>query len=605
MAQSEEIRQKLKKKRSRELREYFFEVMKSEGLFAAISRTMRYFKRRYASKKGRYLPSKATLDEQRKANVVGWARISVCVPVYNPAHQHFTELLQSLAAQTYPNWELCLADASDESDWIEEVLEQYPNLDIRYRKVENRGIAENTNAAVKQAMGSHILFADHDDILAPHALYEIARCIADYNPPLLYADEALFSHDWQKPNVGHFKPDFSPQYLLNVNYIGHPVAVRKELFQRLEGLDSDCDGAQDHDFLLRALEVTKTAYHIPKVLYYWRQHDESTSTGVEAKPYVGDAAKRAIRHHLSRIERRGNVSDGLYPSTYKVNYDIKARPLVSIIIPNCDHIPDLDRCLRSIYKLTKYMQYEVVIAENHSQQVETFAYYQDFSASHQNCKVTVYEEEGDFNFSKICNWGRKKAKGQYLLFLNNDTEVITPEWLDEMLQLCQLEEVGCVGALLYYPDNTVQHAGVITGLGGFAGHSHKYAYRGRSGYMFRQACVQELSAVTGACLMVKADLFDTLGGFDPNFAVAFNDVDFCLRLRRRGKSVLFTPYAELYHHESKSRGSDEEGEKKERFTEEQERLIDRYGDDLLHDPYYNPNLTLDREDFSESDVLPE
>ncbi len=604
MAQSEEIRQKLKKKRSKELRDYFFEILRTEGLRAAIARTLRFLKRRYASKRQRYLPSSSVLAAQRTANTVGWAKLSVCVPVYNPARQHFSELLQSLADQTYTNWELCLADASDESDWIEELLEQHETLDIRYRKVENKGIAENTNAAVRQAMGSHIVFADHDDILPPHALYEIAHCIADVNPQLLYADEALFTNNWHKPDVGHFKPDFSLQYLLNVNYIGHPVAVRKELFQRLEGLNADYDGAQDHDFLLRAIEITRGAYHLPKVLYYWRQHDESTSTGVEAKPYVSDAAKRAIRHHLARTERRGNVTDGLYPSTYKVNYDIKGRPMVSVIIPSCDHIPDLDRCLRSIYKTTKYMQFEVIVVENNSQMVETFTYYQEFASTHQNFKVTFYDEKG-FNFSKICNWGRKSAKGSYLLFLNNDTEVITPEWIDEMLQLCQLEEVGCVGALLYYPDNTVQHAGVITGLGGFAGHSHKYAYRGRSGYMFRQSCVQELSAVTGACMMVKADAFDKLGGFDPNFAVAYNDVDFCLRLRRRGKSILFTPYAELYHHESKSRGSDEEGESKDRFTEEQERLLDRYGDDLLHDPFYNPNLTLDREDFSESDTLPE
>lgn len=605
MPQPDEIRQKLKKKRSRELRAYFFDIAQKEGFGAAISRTFRYLKRRYAPKKGRYLPKKAVLDRQRQTDTTGWPLLSVCVPVYNPAPQHFAELLQSLEGQTYPNWELCLANASDgDSGWMEALLARHTGGRIQRRRIENRGIAENTNLAVSLAKGSHIIFADHDDVLAPQALFEVARHIVEYDPPLLYSDEALFSENWLYPSAGHFKPHYSPQYLLSVNYIGHLVAVRRDIWQQVGGLRSAYDGAQDHDFLLRALEITGAALHIPRVLYYWRQHAESTSTGVEAKPYVAEAAKRAIRDHLQRIGRRGRVVDGLFPSTYKVYYDIASRPLVSIIIPSCDHIPDLDRCIRSIGSRTRYLQYEVIVAENNSQMVETFSYYQELAASQPRCKVAVYEEAG-FNFSKICNFGRQNAKGQYLLFLNNDTEVISPEWLEEMLGLCQLEEVGVVGALLYYPDDSVQHAGVVTGLGGFAGHSHKYARRGHSGYMFRQACVQEVSAVTGACLMVKAALFDELNGFDEGFPVAYNDVDFCLRAGQAGQSVVFTPYAELYHHESKSRGSDEAGEAKERFAAEQERLLARHGEALLSDPFYNPNLTRDREDFSESDILPD
>ncbi len=603
MPQPDEIRQQLKKKRGAELRAYFFEIVQKEGLGAAVSRTLRYLKRRYAPKKGRYLPAKAVLERQRVADVTGWPRLSVCIPVYNPARQHFVELLQSLQGQTYQNWELCLADASEDNDWIKELLAQQGGGKIQHRSIENRGIAENTNVAVSMAQGSYVVFADHDDILAPHALYEVARQIAESKPPLLYSDEALFEDNWLYPSAGHFKPHYSPQYLLSVNYIGHLVAVRRDIYKRVGGLRSQYDGAQDHDFLLRTLEITGSALHIPQVLYYWRQHEESTSTGVEAKPYVAEAAKRAIRDHLQRIGRRGRVVDGFFPSTYKVYYDITGRPLISIIIPNCDHIPDLDRCIRSIYSRTRYLQFELVVAENNSQMVETFSYYQELAASYPRCKVAVYEEEG-FNFSKICNFGRQNAKGQYLLFLNNDTEVITPEWLEEMLGLCQLEEVGIVGAMLYYPDETVQHAGVVTGLGGFAGHSHKYARRGHSGYMFRQACVQELSAVTGACLMIKTSLFDQLDGFDPGFPVAYNDVDLCLRAGKQGQSVVFTPYAELYHYESKSRGSDEEGEAKQRFSAEQERLLARHGDRLLNDPFYNPNLTQDREDFSESDILP-
>ncbi|MDL2252551.1 glycosyltransferase family 2 protein [Ruminococcaceae bacterium OttesenSCG-928-I18] len=604
MPQPDEIRQKLKKKRSRELRAYFREVVQQEGFFAALSRTIRYVKRRWAPKRGRYLPKRRLLDNQRLADTTGWVKISVVVPVYNPSRQHFEDLVQSVVGQTYRNWELCLADASEDNDWIRELINRYDSEKILYRAIENGGISENTNEAARLATGQYIAFADHDDVLAPHALYEVARQIAEFDPPMLYSDEALFERNWMYPTVGHFKPHYSPQYLLNVNYFGHLVAIRKNLFDRLGGLRKEYDGAQDHDFNLRALEVAGSALHIPKVLYYWRQHKDSTSTGIEAKPYVAEAAKKAIDDHLRRIGVRGWAADGLFPSTYKVDYAIKGRPFVSIIIPNCDHIPDLDRCIRSIYEKTRYLQFEVIVVENNSQVVDTFSYYEELVNTYPRCKVVVYDESKNFNFPLVCNYGRQSARGHYLLFLNNDTEVITPEWIDEMLQLCQLEEIAVVGAMLYYPDNTVQHAGVITGLGGYAGHSHKYAYRGKSGYMFRQACVQELSAVTGACMMVKTEVFDQVGGFDAGFSVAYNDVDFCLRVRRRGKSVVFTPYAELYHHESKSRGSDEEGEAAARFAAEQEKLLERYGEDLLFDPYYNPNLTQDREDFSESDVLP-
>jgi GT2 family glycosyltransferase len=356
---------------------------------------------------------------------------------------------------------------------------------------------------------------------------------------------------------------------------------------------------------LRILEEVGTAQHIKRVLYYWRQHEDSTSTGVEAKPYVTEAAKKAISEHLKRLNIRAEVQDGLFPSTYKVTYAVRGLPTISIIIPSCDHVTDLDRCIRSLYAHIAYRQIEVIIVENNSKNVETFSYYQKLTSTYPNLRVLVYDEDTEFNFSKICNFGRSAAKGEYLLFLNNDTEIISQNWLSEMLSLCQLDDVGAVGAMLYYPDNTIQHAGVITGLGGYAGHSHKYAYRGRSGYMFRLACVQELSAVTAACMMVKRKAFDDVGGFDEGFKVAFNDVDLCLRMRRRGYDILFTPYAELYHHESKSRGTDEEGEAKTRFEKEQELLYNRYGEDLLHDAFYNPWLTQDREDFSENDVKPE
>lgn len=604
MADQNEIQKKLKKKRSKELMEYFKEIARKEGLMAAIRRTLVYLKRRYGGKKGRYLPKKAELARQRAADVQGWPKISILVPVYNTSRVFFDQLLASVVAQSYPNWELCLANASEDKATIHELVNKYQDERILVEDIENEGISVNTNRAAAMASGHYIALLDHDDILSPNALFEVAKTVAHTEAGMIYSDEALFTKDYMNPSVGHFKPDYSPQYLLNCNYIAHLTAIRRDIFNKVGGFRKEFDGSQDLDLYLRVLEQTGTAVHIPKVLYYWRQHEDSTSTGVEAKPYVTAAAKKAIEEHLDRIGVRGEVTDGMFPSTYKVNYAIKGRPLVSIIIPNSEHIPDLDRCVRSIYDKTQYQNFEVIVVENNSKTVDTFSYYQRLSQIYQDCRVLVYEEK-EFNFSKICNFGRQHAKGEYLLFLNNDTEVINPGWLGEMLQLCQLEQVGVVGAMLYYPDDTVQHAGVVIGLGGYAGHSHKYATRGKSGYMFRQACVQEMSAVTGACMMIGKDAFDKVGGFDAGFTVAYNDVDLCLRIRRRGLSVLFTPYAELYHYESKSRGSDEEGEKKQRFMQEQERLLDRYGEELLHDPFYNPNLTYDREDFSENDVLPE
>ncbi|MDL2219995.1 glycosyltransferase family 2 protein [Ruminococcaceae bacterium OttesenSCG-928-O06] len=594
----------LKKKRNRELRAYFREVARNEGFFAAIGRTLRYFRRRHGSRRGRYWPAASVLATQRAANFEGWPRLSILVPVYNPQPRYFEEMLASVQKQTYPGWQLCIADASDDAATYQAMAEQYADERIVYQQVPNEGIAANTNRAAAAATGQYLLLLDHDDVLSPDALYEMAENIIRTKAGFLYSDEALFTDDVMLPTAGHFKPDYSPQYLLNVNYIAHLVAIRRDIFTKLGGLRSECDGAQDHDLFLRVLEETGGAEHIRKVLYYWRQHPQSTSTGVDAKPYVADAAKKAIADHLERTGVRGRVVDGLFPSTYKVDYDIRGLPLVSVIIPNNEHIADLDRCIRTLYAKTSHRHFEVLVVENGSKTVDTFNYYQKLTATYPECKVLVYEEQEDFNFSKVCNFGRRHARGEYLLFLNNDTEVINNGWMGEMLQLCQLDDVGAVGAMLYYPDDTIQHAGVITGLGGYAGHSHKYARRGASGYMFRAACVQEVSAVTGAAMMVRRRAFDDVGGFDEGFAVAYNDVDFCLRLREKGWWVLFTPYAELYHYESKSRGSDEEGPAKARFEAEQQLLLGRYGDALRHDAFYSPWLTSDREDFTESDAPP-
>lgn len=595
--------QKLQKKRNKELVAYFRQLVGQEGIGKTVQRTWRYVKRRYGSKKGRFLPSKAVLAAQKKTDTSGWPTISILVPVYNVPPAFWEQLLASVLAQTYSGWQLCIADASDAGKEVKESLDALQDERIQYMRVENKGIGENTNCAAQLATGEYIALLDHDDLLSPNAMFEVAKTAVTTQAGFIYSDEALFEKDMQRPIVGHFKPNYSPQYLLNCNYITHLTAMKKSLFEEVNGFDTKLDGSQDHDLILRVLELKPKVVHIAKVLYYWRSHAASTSTGVDAKPYVRQAALTAIDSHLERIHVQGKAIDGKFPSTYKVDYVIQNNPLISIIIPSYEHVEDLQMCLSSIYEKSTYHNFEVIIVENNSKKQETFAYYEKIQQEYKDCTVVMYEPPAGFNFSAICNFGRKSAKGEYVLFLNNDVEVITPDWLEQMVQLAQLPEVGAVGAMLYYPDDTVQHAGVIVGLGGYAGHSHKYARRGGSGYMFRQACVQELSAVTGACLLAKASVFDEISGFDEGFSVAYNDVDLCLRIRNAGYSIIFTPYAELYHHESKSRGSDETGEALERFTKEQEKMKERYGKSLLKDPYYNPNLTYDREDFTESDSI--
>lgn len=589
-------------KRIRELGGYFADQIKEQGPASTLKRTAGFVKRRFFGKKARFLPKPAALDAQRAVDSMGWPVISICVPLYNTPMPYLKELLDSVRTQTCPCWQLCLADASDDAHAeVGRVCAAAAAIDrrIRYVKIENRGISANTNAAAKLADGEYMALADHDDVLAPHAVYWMSRTAKQTGAAFLYSDEALFETDIKKPRAGHFKPDYAPEYLECCNYICHLAVFRTALFRQVGELRPACDGSQDHDLFLRLIEQSGPPVHVPKVLYYWRVHAGSTSGGTAAKPYVAAAAKRALADHLRRTGRKGEVKDGLFPSTYKVEDPLPENALVSILIPNKDHTDDLEKALSSIYEKTVYRNFEVIVIENNSTDPATFAYYGALPERYPGCRVVKWE--GAFNYSAINNFGRRAAKGNYLLLLNNDVEVINGEWLGEMLSLCARHGVGAVGAMLYYPDDTIQHAGVIVGLGGYAGHSHKYARRGGSGYMFRASTVQDLSAVTAACLLVKAEVYDRLGGLDEGFQVAFNDVDFCLRIRKQGLRVVWTPYAQLYHYESKSRGLDEQDPaKKARFAAEQQRLRARHGDVLARDPYYSPGLTLDREDFSEN-----
>lgn len=410
--------------------------------------------------------------------------------------------------------------------------------------------------------------------------------------------------------MAHFKPDYAPEYLMACNYICHLAVFRKSLFDAIGGERPECDGAQDHDLFLRLIDAMQAKdanaapLHIPQVLYYWRVHAASTSGGTEAKPYVVKAAQKAVADHLAATGRNGRVEEGIFPGTCHVQWELpEPEPLVSILIPNKDHVDDLEKCLFSLYSKTRYEAFEVIVIENNSTDPATKAYYEKLPDRYANCRVVAYS--GGFNFSRINNFGRKFANGKFLLLLNNDIEIISGNWLTQMVAEASQPGVAACGAMLYYPDDTIQHAGIITGLGGYAGHSHKYHKRGGSGYMFRLATVQDYSACTAACLLVRTSAYDAVGGLDEAFTVAFNDVDFCLRLREKGWRIVWTPYAELYHHESKSRGSDEEDPaKKARFAKEQARLYKVHGkQNILHDPYYNPNLSLDYEDFRESGDL--
>ena len=584
-----------------------------------LARGAGFVKRRCFGKKARYLPTKKVLEAQRAelagqtADSCGLPTISILTPLYNTPEPYLREFLDSFVDQTAPNGQLCLADASDaEHDAVKRIVEEYQakNQRIVYKKIENKGIAANTNAAASLATGDYLALADHDDILAPHAMYTMGKAILQLRERgepdgFLYSDEALFSKSIQRPIVAHFKPDYAPDYLLCCNYICHLAVFQKALWDAVGGERPECDGSQDHDLFLRLIEQVGGAAHVPQVLYYWRDHAGSTSGGTEAKPYVAAAAKKALADHLARTGRTGTVEDGLFPSTYRVKWDIEGDPKVSILIPNKDHTDDLEKCLQSIWKKTTWDNYEIIVIENNSTDPATFAYYEKAKQRYDGLKVVTYPEKG-FNFSGINNFGRKAAAGDYLLLLNNDVEVRNGDWLTELLRQCAHKGGAAIcGAMLYYPDETLQHAGVITGLGGYAGHSHKYKQKGGSGYLFRIATVQDFSAVTGACLLVKASVYDEVGGLDEQFAVAFNDVDFCLRVRDAGYRIAWTPYAELTHYESKSRGGDEKDPAKAaRFAAEQQRLYTIHGkENILDDPYYNPNLTRDREDFSESDDL--
>ena len=531
-------------------------------------------------------------------------KISIVVPLYNTPLNFLEELLDSVVNQTYRNWELCCVDAGQDTA-VGQHVQARAKADprIRYQKLtENEGIAGNTNHGFELATGDYIALLDHDDILHPCALWYTAQAIVEQGADFVYTDEATFEGKVENVVLYHFKPDFMLDNLRSNNYICHLTTFSKVLMEQAGGGErAEYNGSQDYDLFLRLTEKARKIAHIPHALYYWRSSPNSTASDISAKTYCIDAGIAALKAHYARC---GVAVDDvtLIPGTpgyYKTDYTMAHPGRVSILIPTCDHIRDLETCVESIYARTTYPDFEILLIENNSKEEQTFRSYERMRKEHPDTlKVLTWQGKG-FNYSALNNFGARYATGEYLLLLNHDTEVITPGWLEEMVMYAQQKRVGCVGAKLLYPDDTIQHAGVGFGIGGVAGHLHKYFPATSDGYMGRLNYVQDVYGDTAACLLIRKEIYDEVHGLDESYAVAFNDVDFCVRVREAGYTNVFTPFAQLYHYESKSRGMEDNPEKQKRFQGEVLRFQARWGDLLAKgDPCTNPNFDIQREDFS-------
>ena len=547
-----------------------------------------------------YIPDETVLEKQRKHTFAYAPKISVVVPAYRTPSAFLKQMLESVLAQTYVNWELCIANGSPEDKEMCQILDGYQAQDprIRWQPLKaNLGIAENTNAAFEMAQGDYIGLMDHDDLLAPNALFEVVQALnTDPRPEVVYTDEDKVTMDLKEHFQPHLKPDFNLDLLRSNNYICHFFTVSRAIVEKVGGFRREYDGAQDYDFIFRCVEAAGCVAHVPEILYHWRTHKASTADNPASKMYAFDAGKRAIEAHLERTGTQGVVSHTKDLGFYRVQYPVQGSPLVSVIIPNKDEKDTLQACIRSIRENTSYKHYEILIVENNSTTDEIFEYYKQLS---KEPDVRILRWNGVFNYSAINDFGAKNARGDYFLFLNNDITVITPDWMEEMLGICQRREVGAVGVKLLYPDNTIQHAGCVVGMGGIAGHMFVDMPAERTGYLHKASILQDMSAVTAACMMVKRDAFEKAGGFTKELAVAFNDVDLCLKIRREGYLVVYDPYAKLYHMESKTRGLEDSKDKVRRFQTEIEYMRSHWIQILKKgDPYYNKNLSLTKWNYS-------
>lgn len=538
------------------------------------------------------------LEEQRKEKFPYMPLISILVPVYNTPEAFLKQMIQSVRKQTYSNWELCIANANPSQKSVTDILSIASQKDKRIKVVdvpENKGISQNTNAALEIASGEYVGLLDHDDLLALDALYEIVKAINEKGrPEVLYTDEDKVTTDLSEHFQPHLKPEFNLDLLRANNYICHFFVAKQSLIEDAGAFRAEYNGAQDYDFILRCTEKAKGIVRVPKILYHWRVHKASTADNPASKMYAFDAGKRALQEHLKRCNTKGKVSHTKDLGFYRVQYEVAGNPLISIVIPNKDEVDSLENCLQSIRK-SAYQNYEIIIVENNSEDEKIFAYYEKIKSE----RVKIIHWKQEFNYSAINNFGVKHAKGDYILLLNNDVEIIQPNWLEEMLSNCQRKEVGIVGAKLYYPDDTIQHAGIVIGIGGIAGSMFVGLPRAYSGYLHKANLQQSLSAVTAACMMVKRSVYEEVRGLEETLKVAFNDVDFCLRVRKAGYLVVYDPYVELYHYESKSRGTEDTKEKIRRFQSEIEYMRSHWLPVIKEgDPAYNPNLTLTKWDYS-------
>ncbi len=528
-------------------------------------------------------------------------KISVVMPVHNPPEEQLRRAIESVLEQSYGNWELCIADDASDREYVRSVIEEYRRGDSRLKVVarDTHGhISRTTNEALALATGDFVAFLDHDDELSPFALNEVASVLRD-QPPLdiVYSDEDFLDPSGNRCSP-HFKSDWNPYLLYSHNYVTHLCVYRSELVARAGGMRAGVEGAQDYDLLLRCSQLTEASriHHIPKVLYHWRMSEASTATDAGRKGYTHAAGKRALNDFFDREKTPVRVKSADSENFYRVTFDTPGQdPQVTLIVPTKDNVELLKTCIEGILNRTDYRNIEILIIDNNSADPETLRYLEDIQDA---AVVRVLKFDEPFNFARICNFAAAKARGEILGFLNNDVDVISADWLDEMVMLARRTEVGCVGAKLLYADDTIQHAGVIMGLGGYAAHSHRCFPKDSGGYFNRLKVRQNVSAVTGACLVVRAAVYRQVAGMDERLAVAYNDVDFCLKVTDAGYLNVFTPFAQLYHFESKTRGYEDTAEKQARFQLEKDYLVKKWGDRIRLDPYYNPNLTHSREDFS-------
>jgi len=525
-------------------------------------------------------------------------KISIIAPLYNTQEEDLVKMIESVIAQTYGNWELCMADGSDEEhEYVRLISERYAKNDnrIKYRKLEkNLGISHNSNMAIEMSGGEYIGLLEHDDVLHPSALYEVMTVICAKDADFIYTDEASFSSGG-KITLKRHKPDYAVDTLCSYNYISRFTVFSRTLMDKAGMFRSEFDGSQDYDLILRYTSIASRVYHISKILYF---HRSRASSNVDKKMDVLSAAENAITDHLKRRGISAHVESKLgFPGFYRVIYELEDRPLVSIIIPNRNNAPLLRKCLSSIMEKTTYENYEIIIVENNSTDSSVFTLYKELER-YSIIRVVYWEEEG-FNYSKICNLGAGRAAGRHLLFLNNDIEVITPNWIEEMLMYSQRDDVGAVGCKLYFSNRTIQHAGVVLGVKGTAAHIYYGASNKSAGYMGKLHVVQNLSAVTAACMMVRKQVFEETGFFDPEFHGSYNDVDLCLKIRKAGYLVVWTPYAEAYHLESRSRGYNLTRDKKHKLAMEMNMFKTKWNNVLAEgDPYYNRNFSLENASYS-------